>query len=59
MAVSAEKQAEGRIKSVDSAISQIHRQFGNVSIMRLGVHERQNILNQFSRWTTSPTGSGP
>ncbi|MGX9728730.1 MAG: recombinase RecA [Candidatus Electronema sp. VV] len=43
MAISPEKQAEGRIKSVDNAISQIHRQFGKGSIMRLGAHERQNI----------------
>ncbi|WP_417916961.1 recombinase RecA [Candidatus Electronema sp. JC] len=43
MAISAEKQAEGRSKSVDSAISQIHRQFGKGSIMRLGEHERLNI----------------
>ncbi len=43
MAVSPEKQAEGRLKSVDNAITQIHRQFGKGSIMRLGTHERQNI----------------
>jgi recombination protein RecA len=43
MAVSAEKQAEGRLKSVDNAITQIHRQFGKGSIMRLGSHERENI----------------
>jgi recombination protein RecA len=43
MAISPEKQAEGRIKSVDNAITQIHRQFGKGSIMRLGAHERQNI----------------
>jgi recombination protein RecA len=43
MAVSPEKQAEGRLKSVDNAITQIHRQFGKGSIMRLGANERQNI----------------
>jgi recombination protein RecA len=43
MAVSQDKQAEGRLKSVDNAISQIHRQFGKGSIMRLGEHERLNI----------------
>ncbi len=43
MAASQDKQAEGRLKSVDSAISQIHRQFGKGSIMRLGAHERLNI----------------
>ncbi len=43
MAVSPEKHAEGRLKSVDNAITQIHRQFGKGSIMRLGSDERQNI----------------
>ena len=43
MAISAEKQAEGRIKSVDNALTQIHRQFGKGSIMRLGEHERRDI----------------
>jgi recombination protein RecA len=43
MAVSAEKQAEGRLKSVDNALTQIHRQFGKGSIMRLGTHERRDI----------------
>ena len=43
MAVSPEKQAEGRLKSVDNAITQIQRQFGKGSIMRLGTDERQNI----------------
>ncbi len=43
MAVSQEKQAEGRLKSVDNAITQIQRQFGKGSIMRLGTDERQNI----------------
>jgi len=35
--------AEGRLKSVDNAITQIHRQFGKGSIMRLGSNEHQNI----------------
>ncbi len=43
MAVSQEKQTEGRLKSIDNAITQIHRQFGKGSIMRLGTDERQNI----------------
>jgi recombination protein RecA len=43
MAVSADKQAEGRLKSVDNAITQIQRQFGKGSIMRLGSDERENI----------------
>ncbi len=43
MAVSAEKHAEARLKSVDNAITQIHRQFGKGSIMRLGEEERRNI----------------
>ena len=43
MAVSQEKQSEGRLKSVDNAITQIQRQFGKGSIMRLGTDERQNI----------------
>ncbi len=43
MAVSPDKQAEGRLKSVDNAITQIHRQFGKGSIMRLGSDERENI----------------
>jgi len=43
MAVSPEKHAEGRLKSVDNAITQIQRQFGKGSIMRLGTDERQNI----------------
>ena len=34
---------EGRLKSVDNAISQIQRQFGKGSIMRLGSTERENI----------------
>ena len=36
-------QTEGRLKSVDNAITQIHRQFGKGSIMRLGENERENI----------------
>jgi len=43
MANSPEKHAEGRLKSVDNAITQIHRQFGKGSIMRLGSDERENI----------------
>ena len=35
--------SEGRLKSVDNAITQIHRQFGKGSIMRLGSTERENI----------------
>ena len=35
--------SEGRLKSVDNAITQIHRQFGKGSIMRLGSNERENI----------------
>ena len=34
---------ESRLKSVDNAISQIQRQFGKGSIMRLGSDERENI----------------
>jgi len=36
-------QAEGRLKSVENAITQIQRQFGKGSIMRLGSDERENI----------------
>ena len=43
MATAQDKQAEGRLKSVDNAISQIERQFGKGAIMRLGEHERENI----------------
>ncbi len=39
----ADTQAQGRLKSVDNAITQIHRQFGKGSIMRLGSNEHQNI----------------
>ena len=35
--------SEGRLKSVDNAITQIQRQFGKWSIMRLGSTERENI----------------
>jgi recombination protein RecA len=35
--------SEGRLKSLDSAITQIHRQFGKGSIMRLGTTEREAI----------------
>ena len=40
---SATETSEGRLKSVDNAITQIHRQFGKGSIMRLGSTERENI----------------
>ena len=36
-------QTESRLKSVDNAITQIHRQFGKGSIMRLGSDDRENI----------------
>ncbi len=36
-------QIEGRLKSVDNAITQIQRQFGKGSIMRLGSTERENV----------------
>jgi len=36
-------QNEGRLKSVDNAITQIQRQFGKGSIMRLGETERKNV----------------
>ncbi len=35
--------SEGRLKSLDSAITQIHRQFGKGSIMRLGTTEREAV----------------
>ncbi|MBU0728126.1 MAG: recombinase RecA [Proteobacteria bacterium] len=35
--------AEGKNKSLDSAIIQIHRQFGKGSIMRLGTDEREAV----------------
>jgi len=35
--------SDGRLKSLDSAITQIHRQFGKGSIMRLGTTEREAI----------------
>ena len=34
---------KGKTSSVDNAISQIQRQFGKGSIMRLGTHEREDI----------------
>jgi recombination protein RecA len=34
---------EGRMKSVDNAITQIQRQFGKGAIMRLGSDERENV----------------
>jgi len=43
MATAQEAHAEGRLKSVDNAITQIHRQFGKGSIMRLGSNEHQNV----------------
>ncbi len=43
MAAPQATQAEGRLKSVDNAITQIQRQFGKGSIMRLGSNEHQNI----------------
>jgi len=43
MAAPQKTQAEGRLKSVDNAITQIQRQFGKGSIMRLGSNEHQNI----------------
>ncbi|MCL7487390.1 MAG: recombinase RecA [Desulfobulbaceae bacterium] len=43
MAAATENNQEGRIKSVDNAITQIQRQFGKGSIMRLGSEERENI----------------
>lgn len=49
MAAPKESAAEGRIKSVDNAITQIQRQFGKGAIMRLGSDERENI-------PTIPTG---
>ena len=36
-------QTDNRLKSVDNAITQIHRQFGKGSIMRLGSDDRENI----------------
>jgi recombination protein RecA len=38
-----DKLSEGRSKSIDSAITQIHRQFGKGSIMRLGEQKIQSI----------------
>jgi len=43
MAAAQDTQAQGRLKSVDNAITQIQRQFGKGSIMRLGSNEHQNI----------------
>ncbi len=43
MASTPNTQAQGRLKSIDNAITQIHRQFGKGSIMRLGSNEHQNI----------------
>ncbi len=36
-------ETDSRLKSVDNAIIQIHRQFGKGSIMRLGSDDRENI----------------
>jgi recombination protein RecA len=43
MAGAVENRDAGRIKSVDNAITQIQRQFGKGSIMRLGEHVNENI----------------
>lgn len=43
MAGATDKNQAGKVKSVDNAITQIQRQFGKGSIMRLGTHERENI----------------
>jgi recombination protein RecA len=43
MASPQDTQTQGRLKSVDNAITQIQRQFGKGSIMRLGSNEHQNI----------------
>ncbi len=43
MTATPQSQAEGRLKSVDNAITQIQRQFGKGAIMRLGSDERANI----------------
>lgn len=43
MAAVTDNNQAGRVKSVDNAITQIQRQFGKGSIMRLGTHERENI----------------
>lgn len=43
MAGATDKNQEGRLKSVDNAITQIQRQFGKGSIMRLGSDERENV----------------
>ncbi len=43
MVVSVNKESKDRVSSVDNAISQIQRQFGKGSIMRLGSKEIENI----------------
>ena len=43
MATAQATQTEGRLKSVDNAITKIQRQLGKGSIMRLGSNEHQNI----------------
>ncbi len=43
MATAKETASQGRLKSVDNAITQIQRQFGKGSIMRLGSDQRENV----------------
>ena len=43
MAKTADKSQEGRTKSIDNAMTQIQRQFGKGSIMRLGAQAVQSI----------------
>lgn len=43
MAEAMNKNETGKIKSVDNAITQIQRQFGKGSIMRLGEHQHEDI----------------
>ncbi len=43
MAGVADRDRQGKAKSVDNAITQIQRQFGKGAIMRLGTHEREQI----------------
>jgi len=43
MAAATEMNQDGRMKSVDNAITQIERQFGKGAIMRLGSDERESI----------------
>ncbi len=46
----AKRNNEGKEKSIDNAITQIHRQFGKGSIMRLGTNQCENV-------PVIPTGS--